>query len=977
MDWNRRWLNAGLHVRLVALILFAFAPIFGLTVYNALEQRAAAERDALNTTLGLARLAAAELQHVISATHQQLRSLTQLPVVRRPAWRELCVQTLGNILKQHAQYINVGVVAPDGDVRCSAVPPKQRVNLGDRPYIRRAFEQHEFSSSYQVGRITGKPTLSIAYPILDDAGRAEGVVFIAHNLVVLFDELIRNVSLPAGATLTVINSEGTILARHPDARAWVGKSLPETQLVRTIVAQREGTAELVGLDGAENFHTFLPLLAVPDINIYVSVGIPREVVLAPVNRAFGYSLLSITVIAVLATIAALLGSRALVLRPVNALIQAIGRFGRGDLNARTRLPHTAGEIGLLARRFDEMADNLEHSGRELRRVNRALRILSAGNRAMLRANNEQALLDEMCRAIVEEGGYGVALALYRRDDEASTLWPMAASGYPGGLEALRKLRISWADDNYGRGSAGIAVRTGQMQLTRNSLSDPNYAVWHAIAPVYPSDVSMPLRVQGDIIGVLAICANEPNAFQPDELKLLEESANDLCFGIETLRTRAAHEQARDTIRRMSHYDTLTGLPNETLFAESLIEAIRETERRNEPLAILEIDVNRLREINDALGFAQGDELLRLFAARLKDALGENTLVARLRGDEFAALLPRTGAGAAEEIARHVAKSLATPYRVAEIPLDVPSHIGIALFPEHGATPHELFRHVDMAMQQAVKKGLGYALYDPRSDADRPRRLAMAGELRRAIDNGDLLLYLQPKVEIATGRVAGAEGLVRWRHAERGLIPPGEFIELAEHTGLIKPLTEWVIETALRQGHAWRRRGFAMPIAVNLSARNLREPELVERIRRLRAACGGELELEITESAIMEDAGYALGVLRQLNDDGIPLHIDDFGTGYSSLSYLQKLPVDTVKIDRSFVTGIVTDKDSALIVRSTIDLAHDLGLKVVAEGVENIETWKNLASLGCDVAQGFMLSKPMPAEDFIVWVSQFQAPPPPG
>ncbi len=255
-------------------------------------------------------------------------------------------------------------------------------------------------------------------------------------------------------------------------------------------------------------------------------------------------------------------------------------------------------------------------------------------------------------------------------------------------------------------------------------------------------------------------------------------------------------------------------------------------------------------------------------------------------------------------------------------------------------------------------------------------MTVAGELRRAIEGGDLELYLQPKVEIVSGRVCGAEGLVRWRHAERGMIPPGEFIGLAESTGLIRPLTEWVVETAFRLNHAWSTRGCALPIAVNLSARNLRDESLLERLRQLQAVWNlapGLFEIEITESAVMEDAEFALRVLHGLREQGIALYIDDFGTGYSSLSYLQKLPVEYIKIDQSFVHNMPASKDSLLIVRSTIDLAHDIGRKVVAEGVETRQHWDQLATFGCDIAQGYFIARPMPAEDFQAWMRDYRPP----
>jgi EAL domain-containing protein (putative c-di-GMP-specific phosphodiesterase class I) len=327
--------------------------------------------------------------------------------------------------------------------------------------------------------------------------------------------------------------------------------------------------------------------------------------------------------------------------------------------------------------------------------------------------------------------------------------------------------------------------------------------------------------------------------------------------------------------------------------------------------------------------------------------------------------------------QRLAAMLSRPFPIADIMLDVSVTTGVALFPQHGETPHDLYRHMDIAVHQAKKKGVAYRVFDPAQNQVQSHRLNMAGELRRAIEGGDLQLYLQPKVAMATGQVCGAEGLVRWKHAERGLVPPSEFIGLAEHTGLIRPLTEWVIDAALRLNHVWQEQGCAQPIAVNLSARNLRDEGLLDTIRKQRATwsvAAGLLKLEITESAVMDDAEFALRVLHSLRDDGIPLYIDDFGTGYSSLSYLQKLPVEYIKIDQSFVRDMATSKDSAAIVRSTIDLVHDLGRKAVAEGIETRAAWDQLAALGCDFAQGYYIARPMPAEAFPSWVQDFQSRP---
>jgi diguanylate cyclase (GGDEF)-like protein/PAS domain S-box-containing protein len=621
--------------------------------------------------------------------------------------------------------------------------------------------------------------------------------------------------------------------------------------------------------------------------------------------------------------------------------------------------------------------DLEQYVRQLEHVSRGLRTLSAGNRTMLRATDEQELLDNMCDAIVESGAYRMAAVWYRLDDELRSLRPVAQSGHPGGVAVLATMHGSWGDNQHGHGAVGTAIRTGQPIVIRDILTNPAYQPWRAQLAGFTGCVASPLQVDGEVIGSLAIYAAEPDCFAPDEAALLTESADDLAFGISTLRARVRQQKIQQAMHRLTFYDALTGLPNETQFTELLTAALVNGQQLSQSFAVLQANVERLGEINEALGFKHGDQILRDFGARLSAAVPAGVTVARLRGDEFGLLLPESDAGAAILMAQQLEQKLALPFLIADLSIEVSAKIGVALFPQHGATPHDLFRHVDMAVQQAKKQGSGPALFDPAQHRGQAGRLTLAGELRRAIEGGDLRLYLQPKVEMASGRVCGAEGLVRWQHPVRGLLQPADFIGLAEHTGLIKPLTEWVIETTLSLKRAWSAQGNNLPIAVNLSARNLRDENLLHKIRDLQAGLGGSgfLEIEITESMVMEDADFALQVLRSLRRMGIPLYIDDFGTGYSSLSYLQKLPVEYIKIDQSFVAEMLTSKDSALIVRSTIDLAHDLGRKVVAEGVESRAHWERLAAFGCDMAQGYFIAPPMPPEEFPEWSRQFHPPAP--
>lgn len=627
-------------------------------------------------------------------------------------------------------------------------------------------------------------------------------------------------------------------------------------------------------------------------------------------------------------------------------------------------------------RIQTLNSELEQRVRELEHVSRALRTLSAGNRTMLRANEEQSLLESMCHAIVTAGGYGMAVVWYRGENADPALRPMAESGYPGGMAALRLFGLSLTDSALGQGVTSAAIRHGEVRLVRNMRSDPNYAPWQDKLHGATSGLSCPLRVGGDIIGALSIYDPEPDSFDDDEIALLTESADDLAFGLATLRTRAEQERVQAAMHHMMRHDALTGLPNVVEFTEALVAAVEDSSSPRVPLVALQLNIERLGEINDVLGSAHGDQIVRDFGQRLRESAPASAVVARLRGDEFGVLAPAQDTAAAMAVADSLELGLARPFQVADIELEVTAKTGIALYPSHGSTAQELLRRMGKALYQAKSRGVDRCLFEPAQHQDQVERLNLAGELRRAIDGGQLRVYLQPKVGFASGQVCGSEALVRWQHPRRGLLPPALFIGLAEQTGLIKPLTEWLIVAVLDLLRDWQANDRALPIAINLSTRNFRDEHLFDKFHHWQSERGvsrGLLEVEITESAVMEDAEYALRVLHALRSEGIPLYVDDFGTGYSSLSYLQKLPVDYIKIDQSFVAAMSDNRDSAMIVRSTIDLVHDLGRKTVAEGVETREHWEQLSDLGCDIAQGYFIARPMPAEEFQRWVANFSHP----
>jgi diguanylate cyclase (GGDEF)-like protein/PAS domain S-box-containing protein len=429
------------------------------------------------------------------------------------------------------------------------------------------------------------------------------------------------------------------------------------------------------------------------------------------------------------------------------------------------------------------------------------------------------------------------------------------------------------------------------------------------------------------------------------------------------------KQAEETIQSLAYYDPLTTLPNRVLLHDRLTQAIQTGHHQHKPVAFLLMDLDRFKDINNTLGHHHGDLILQQMGPRLQDLLRQCDTVARLGGDEFAILLPGTDAEGAVQVVNKLQQALVAPFVIDGLTITVEASIGIAVSPDHGATADLLIQRANVAMYHAKQAGGGHTVYSPEHDHYNPRRLALMTELRYAIEHDELVLYYQPKIDLKTGHVIGVEALVRWRHPNRGLIAPDEFIPLAERTGLIKPLTLWVLTAALDQSRTWQRAGLRLSVAVNLSARNLQDPELPDQIAEMLTRSGtlpNQLELEITESTIMADPPRALEILTRLHRMHIPLAIDDFGTGYSSLGYLRKLPVSSIKIDKSFVKNMVADDGDAVIVRSTIELAHNLGLLVVAEGVETQYIWDRLASLGCDAAQGYYMSAPIPAAALTRW-----------
>ena len=450
---------------------------------------------------------------------------------------------------------------------------------------------------------------------------------------------------------------------------------------------------------------------------------------------------------------------------------------------------------------------------------------------------------------------------------------------------------------------------------------------------------------------------------------------ELASAIDTMRLGVMHRESE--IRRLAFRDALTGLPNREQFRADLREAVQRALTEAQPCTVLMLDLDRFKHVNDVLGPRLGDRLLQLVAQRLRDrVLAPHHQLARLGGDEFAVLLPGADAAAGLVLAQRILKSFERPLTLYDHTVDLGAGIGIASAPVHGQDADELLSHAEVAMYAAKHQQAGTVTYHPGLDSSSQESLTLQGELRQAIKQGQLQIWLQPKVHLGTGQVVGAEALLRWQHPQRGLVPPMRFIPFAEQTGFVRALTSWMIERTAVTWRALRAQGLNLKLSVNLSTRDLMDQDLPDKIARLLATHAvepGALCLEITESAIMDDPQRALSTLQRLHDMGLRLSIDDFGTGYSSLAYLKRLPVDELKIDKSFVMNMESDLSDAKIVRSTVDLAHNLGLAVIAEGVENAKAWKLLSGLRCDEAQGHFIARAMPVDQFVQWARLWSPP----
>jgi len=540
--------------------------------------------------------------------------------------------------------------------------------------------------------------------------------------------------------------------------------------------------------------------------------------------------------------------------------------------------------------------------------------------------------------------------------------------------ALHELRRAGYELNWRRveDEAGFKANLDpELDLVLADYHQPQFNAIRALKIMQEMGLDIPFVIVSGAIGEdLAVAAVRLGAMDyvlKDRLARLGTAVKN---AIEQGELRRRQRVAQAALEHHALHDGLTDLPNRLMLREEIQKAIA----TNATAVLLLLDIDNFKEVNDSFGHQVGDVLLRQMGARLREPIDAEHLIARLGGDEFAILLPGATALKAARTAQALLLALERPFLSEDHALEVTASIGIAAFPEHGNVAETLMRRADVAMYGAKRTGGTYAVYREEDDPYDASRLLLRADLRRAIDHRDITLYYQPQVAMATGELTGMEALARWRHRERGWIPPAEFIPVAERMGLIRPLTQYLVELAGKDAIAIAKQtGVELPVAVNVSMRNLLDPHFPEMMEEVIARTGQPtelLKLEITESAVMAEPGRVLQSMKRLRSAGIRFSIDDFGTGYSSLAYLQRLPVEEIKIDRSFVGQMTAEAGSAAIVRATIELGGSLGLEVVAEGVEDDRTWEALRRMGCSAAQGYFIGRPMPIGEFDGWMRRW-------
>jgi len=901
---------SGLRARILFLITLAFTPWLLSTIYQNMEVRHQAIAEAQEDAKRLINIISYDQKETIVETRSFLQILSALPEIKEGPQIN-CRQHLASAFEQNANYINLGVLDAHGRLLCDALATRETLTFNDRAWFKQALKTRQFVvSSLITGKITGKPVIVSALPLLDGKGAVVRVVWSAIDIR-RFKNLLEKVSLPLGTEVSVMDANGIVVARHPDIAQYTGIQHTLPQLVQAILAQKEeGVGQDKDKDGISRLFAYHRLLENPEMgSIYVSVTVPSNTYLTKSDHAFALRMGLLALLTILIFTLAWFATDMLILRRMRALILSTEEIARGNFSARTHLGKGTSEISELARVFDNMAQSLEQ--------------LFEQNQRIMEVSPEAIVISDSGGKIVMVNIQTEKLFEYSRDELiGQSIDVLLPERFRAGHGAQRN---SYVEEN----------RTDKMGMGRELLGRKKDGT------EFSAEISLgPMKMDGGV------------------------------FVISAVRDITERKHFENKILHQATHDSLTGLPNRLLFHDILTRSMIHTLRIEKLLVVMFLDLDDFKNINDTLGHGFGDFVLKEVALRLKAQLRNDDVVARQGGDEFTILLQDiSDVGDISQIAEKILAAVSEPIMKEGHEMHMTASLGITVFPFDDTDIEHLLRNADTAMYRAKESGKNnFQFYTAAMNASIRERMEIENGLRHALERNELLLHYQPQVDIESGRIIAVEALIRWMHPEKGLIPPDKFIHIAEESGLIVSIGEWVLRTACKQNQAWQDAGLThIRMAVNLSARQFRVPHLVDVVVKAMEDAGlalhsDNLELELTESMIMNDVEGAIETLSSLHEMGIRLSIDDFGTGYSSLSYLKRFSINTLKIDQSFIRDITVDSDDAAIAAIIIMLGHNLKMRVIAEGVETAGQLEILREMKCDEIQGYYFSRPLPANE---------------
>ena len=833
-----------------------------------------------------------------------------------------CSNFLSEVLEKNPQFTGILTIDPDGSLFCDSLRSGRVLDLRDRNYFKQALNTtHSVVIEPVFGRLTGSAVLEIAYPARDESRRLQFVLLASLDLNRLMKEQIQN--LPQGLEVLLADAKGTVLTWSP-AQLGAGKpgaSIADYALFRFAAENPGGTKELVGIEGETQVWAVADTLVIDGVNLHVMVGRSKSELVAAPNRRLAEDMAILGILSILLFAGVWLLAEFAIRFQISRIATMAERLGAGDLGARVLPPYPKGELGRLMTVLNGAAASLERQKHDIDDLN-------------LRLSQSQR------------------------------------------LEALERHRLDIAVNNIPQ---GLLLYDATERLV---VCNQRYIEMYGLSPdvVKPGcrfhDLIMHRKESGSFEGnVEEYCSNilrnvalgqvTRNIVQAADGRSIQIVNQPLAAGgwIATMEDITERKRSDTWIVHMAHYDALTDLPNRVLFREQLDRGLR-TIVAGKQLAVLYIDIDEFKRINDSLGHSVGDELLKAVAGRLRGCLTAADFVARLGGDEFAIIQTAVERAAdTMDLIVRIYQAIREPYECVGHLLTTDASIGIALAPQDGSDLDQLLKNADLAMYEAKADGRRtYRFFEPGMDARVKAVGTLERDLPQAIADGGFEIYYQPLVNLVDNRVTGCEALLRWRHPQRGMIPPAEFVPVAEETGMINALGEWVLTTACAEAATWPDE---IKVAVNVSPVQFRSQAFALKVAVALAASGlpaHRLELEITETVLIRDDEAALAMLHQLRKLGVRIALDDFGTGYSSLSYLQRFPFDKIKIDRCFIKEVAESGGSACIVQAVVNIAAARHMTTTAEGVETDQQLDMLRKLGCTEMQGYLFSPALPAAD---------------